>query len=450
MKSQINIENLWIYKYIILITFLVLACAYVFFFEWNSFVLMIAALFGIYMAMNIGANDVANNMGPAVWAWAISLWWAIVIAAIFEAGWAIIAGGDVVGTVKSGIIDPAMITDSNDYIAIMMATLVWAALWINIATYLKAPVSATHSVIGGLIGAWVAWAWASIVDWSQISSIVASWIISPLMGWCIAAIITVAISKTILEKDDRSQSAKTWVPIYVWVMTWAFCAYLIMKWLKNILPEISLLWAIGIGFVIALIVTIAMLIHLKSKNFILKNSKKAINHLFNVPLVFAVALLSFAHGANDVANAIGPLAWVVDVVRSQWINWSVGIPLWVMLLGAAGLSIGLMIFGARLIRTVGSEITKLNQSRAFAVALAAAVTVIVASQLGLPVSSTHIAIGWIFGVGFVRQYMKYRSWIQKSYVEKSMIKNIALAWVITLPVSALIAAGMFYVISYTL
>ena len=456
--TKIQLEDLWNLKYLIVIAFLVICLVYVYMFQPNmswewSIILVIAALFWVYMAMNIGANDVANNMGPAVGAKAITLWGAIVIAAIFEASWALIAWGDVVNTIKKWIIDPNLITDTNTYLAIMMATLMWAAVWINIATYFKAPVSATHSVIGWLIGAWVAGVGIEIVDWSQIWMIVASWIISPLMWWGIAAAIIIAITFTIFTKEDRSEAAKTWVPIYVGLMTWAFSSYLLMKGFRNLFKQydivIELIDALMIWFILALIVTVVSMIHLKGKNFILKNSKKSINHLFNIPLIFAIALLSFAHGANDVANAIWPLAAIVDTIQWGWeIHGKVWIPFWVMLLGAGGLSIGLVVFGWRLIKTVWKGITKLNQSRAFAVALAAAITVIIASQLGLPVSSTHIAIWWIFWIGLARQFLKRLDGQEKHYIEPGMVKHIALAWIITLPVSGLIAASMFYVIMF--
>ena len=456
--NKIDLEDLGKTKYLVVLVFLIFSLVYVYFCQpalnqESSILLVVATLFGIYMAMNIWANDVANNMGPAVGAKAISLGWAIVIAWIFEASWALIAGGDVVNTIKKWIIDPSLIGDSGTYLAIMMATLMWAALWINIATYFKAPVSATHSVIGWLIGAGIAWVWVQIVDWSQIWLIVASWIISPLMGWSIAAAILIAITATIFSKEDKSEAAKTWVPIYVGLMTWAFSSYLLMKGFKNLFQQydihIDLTMALIIWFILALLVTVSTMIHLKGKNYILKNSKKSINNLFNIPLIFAVALLSFAHGANDVANAIWPLAAIVDTI--QWwgeIHGSVGIPFWVMLLWAMWLSIGLVVFGGRLIKTVGKWITKLNQSRAFAVALAAAITVIIASQLWLPVSSTHIAIGWIFWVWLARQYLKHIHGVEKHYIEKWMIKHIALAWIITLPISWLIAAWMFYVIMF--
>ncbi len=457
--SKIQLEDLGKVKYILLLCFVIFSLLYVHLFQldvmWeHSIVLVIATLFWIYMAINIGANDVANNMWPAVWAKAISLAGAIIIAAIFEASGALIAGGDVVNTIKKWIIDPSLITDSHTYVVIMMSTLMWAAVWINIATYLKAPVSATHSIIGWLIGAWIAGVGIEIVNWNQIWLIMASWVISPLMWWGIAACIFIAITYSIFSRDNRSEAAKTWVPIYIGLMTWAFSSYLLMKWLTNLFDQYAIeihLWdALIVWFFFALIVTIITMIHLKGKNYILKNSKKSINHLFNIPLIFAVALLSFAHGANDVANAIGPLAAIVESI--QWWGWTIGqevwIPFWVMIVWALGLSIWLIVFGWRLIKTVGKWITKLNQSRAFSVALAAAITVIIATQYWLPVSSTHIAIGGIFGIWFARQFLKHIHWVEKHYIESSMIKHIALAWVITLPVSWLIAAGMFYSIMF--
>lgn len=456
--NSTHLEETWKIKYFLVLFFLIFSLSYVYFFQTNmlgesSILLVIATLFGIYMAMNIWANDVANNMWPAVGAKAISLLWAIIIAAIFEASGAIIAWWDVVNTIKKWIINPNLITDSNTYLTIMMSTLIWAAIWINIATYFRAPVSATHSVIWWLIWAWTAGVWMHIVDWWQIWLIAASWVISPLMGGTIAAIIIIAITLTIFSKENRSNAAKTWVPIYVWLMTWAFSSYILMKGFKNIFEKYGIIIELGnailIGFIWALIVTVWTMIHLKWKNFILKNSKKSINHLFNIPLIFAVALLSFAHWANDVANAIGPLAAIVDVV--QWgaqIHGKVGIPFWVMILWAAWLSIGLIIFWGRLIKTVGTWITKLNQSRAFAVALAAAITVIIASQLWLPVSSTHIAIGGIFWIWIARQFLKKLNGIEKHYIQAGMIRHIALAWIITLPVSWLIAASTFYLIMF--
>ena len=385
----------------------------------NNVFLAIAALFGAYMAMNIGANDVANNVGPAVGSKALTMGGAIVIAAIFEAAGAFIAGGDVVSTIKNGIIDVNSFgTDINAFIWAMMAALLAAAVWLNLATYFKAPVSTTHSIVGGVMGAGIAAGGFGVVAWGTMGGIVASWVISPLLGAIVAALFLYTIKKTMVYKDDKMAAAKIWVPIFVAIMTWAFVTYLTLKGVTNIWPSIvetfsflpdekkpsfGIAAILGLIFAVVIYVLVRKTVAARAEN--LENNRDSINMLFTVPLIFAAALLSFAHGANDVANAIGPLAAINDAVMTGEISSKAGIPLWVMAVGAFGIVIGLALYGPTLIRSVGSEITELDQMRAFSVAMAAAITVIIASQLGLPVSSTHIAIGGIFGVGFLREYL---------------------------------------------
>jgi len=385
----------------------------------NNMFLAIAALFGAYMAMNIGANDVANNVGPAVGSKALTMGGAIVIAAIFEAGGAFIAGGDVVKTIKKGIIDIGAFGGNVDpFIWAMMAALLAAALWLNFATMMKAPVSTTHSIVGGVMGAGIAAAGFSIVAWGTMGKIAASWIISPVLGGVIAAIFLFSIKKTMVFKEDKIAAAKRWVPIFVAIMAWAFVTYLTLKGLKKIWPSIvdvlvflpdekkpSFIVAALFGLIVAAIVYIIVKKTVANRATEIENSREGVNLLFTVPLIFAAALLSFAHGANDVANAIGPLAAINDAVMTGGISAKAGIPVWVMAVGAIGIATGLALYGPKLIRTVGSEITELDQMRAFSVAMAASITVIIASQLGLPVSSTHIAVGGIFGVGFLREYL---------------------------------------------
>lgn len=411
---------------------------------YSNVVLVVAAMLAFYLAVNIGANDVANNLGPAVWAKAITIGWAILLAWIFEASGAIIAWGDVVNTIKGGIINGSSIQDKSVFIGIMLATLFGSAVWINIATYTKSPVSATHSVIGWLIGAAIIALGFDVIQWEKITQIVASWIISPVLGWGIAAGLLWSIDLTIMKKEDRHAAAQKWVPVYVGLMAWAFSSYLIMKWLKQIVHvEISTAYITGALFALAVYFFVKRLLVKYSGLF--KNSKKSINKLFNIPLVFSAALLSFAHGANDVANAIGPFAAIYDTVTLWDISvWDVGIPIWIMIIWALWLAIGLGVYGSTLIKTVWNEITKLNQVRAYCVALSAAITVIIASMLGLPVSSTHIAIGWIFGIGLYREFEKKLAGKSKSYLDKSMLRQIILSWIITLPASAFIAA-----LSYT-
>jgi len=390
----------------------------------NNMFLAVAALIGAYMAMNIGANDVANNVGPAVGSKAMTLTTAIIIAAVFEAAGALIAGGEVVKTIKKGIIDISAFGGNADpFIWAMMAALLAAALWLNFATMMKAPVSTTHSIVGGVMGAGIAAAGFSIVSWSTMGKIAASWVISPVLGGIIAAAFLFAIKKSIVFKDDKIAAAKKYVPIFVGLMSWAFITYLTLKGLKKIWPQVvdvlnfiplvsiemtkkpTLTTALILGFIAALTTYIWVKAKLKAKHE-LKNSRESVNTLFTIPLIFAAALLSFAHGANDVANAIGPLAAINDAVVNGGISSKASIPLWVMGVGALGIALGLALYGPKLIKTVGSEITELNQIRAFSIAMAASITVIIASQLGLPVSSTHIAIGGVFGVGFLREYLQ--------------------------------------------
>ena len=407
----------------------------------NNMFLAVAALIGAYMAMNIGANDVANNVGPAVGSKALTLTTAIVIAAIFEAGGALIAGGEVVKTIKKGIIDISAFGGNADpFIWAMMAALLAAALWLNFATMMKAPVSTTHSIVGGVMGAGIAAAGFGIVSWSTMGKIAASWVISPVLGGIIAAAFLFSIKKSIVFKDDKIAAAKKYVPIFVALMSWAFVTYLTLKGLKKIWPQVvdilnfiplvsiemtkkpSLTTALTLGLIAAIIVYFLVKSNLK-KTQELKNSRESVNTLFTIPLIFAAALLSFAHGANDVANAIGPLAAINDAVINGGISSKASIPLWVMGVGALGIALGLALYGPKLIKTVGSEITELNQIRAFSVAMAASITVIIASQLGLPVSSTHIAIGGVFGVGFLREYLQLSDSHATIEEDKTTIKD---------------------------
>lgn len=475
----------------------------------NTLLLVFATIVGGYMAMNIGANDVANNVGPAVGSRAITLIGAIIIAAICEAMGAIIAGGEVVDTIKSGIIDARSLSEPRIFVALMLAALTSGALWLHLATAIGAPVSTTHSIVGGILGAGIAAAGMEVVNWLELLRIASSWIISPVLGGVIAVIFLYIIKKSITYKDNKREAAKTVVPILIFIMTWAFSLYLILKGLKKVIPTLSMGTAVGIGFVIAVIVYFAVRPIVAKKADTLLNTKEDINSLFTIPLIFAAALLSFAHGANDVANAIGPLAAINETLENLGEATQIAkanVPLWIMLVGGLGISLGLALYGPRLIRTVGSEITELDKMRAFCIAMSAAVTVLLASQLGLPVSSTHIALGAIFGIGFLREYLKKRYYemqqtiieaykgkdakeveefldkfnkaniknkglileslkkskvkapinkserklLKKAYkeelVKRSAVKRIVASWLITVPVSALLGGITYYVI----
>lgn len=423
----------------------------------NNTIIMLAGVLGGYMALNIGANDVANNVSPAVGSKALTMTGALVIAAIFEAAGSMIAGGDVISTIKDGIIDPDMIAGNAVFITIMLSALLSAALWLNLATYLGAPVSTTHSIVGAVMGSGIAAAGVAIVNWGTMTKIVASWVISPVLGGVIAALLFKFIKHTILGKDNKIAAAKRWVPILISIMASCFTMYIITKGFKHILKvDDNTVWLTGVIILFALPLLIKPFVNASAGK--MENRAKSVNKLFTLPLIISAALLSFAHGANDVANAVGPLAAIVSTASGEAVTTSVGIPIWVMMIGAFGISFGLVLFGPGIIRTVGEKITKLDQVRAFCVALSAALTVIVASQLGLPVSSTHITVGGIFGVGLYREFSghKKREKAAKDISAKKLQKrklvrrwhvlSIASAWVVTVPCAALLSAGIYYVL----
>lgn len=400
----------WLLRYGVVVAFLIGIFVYVTFISRDlsgGFLLIFAAVVGGYMAINIGANDAANNIGPTVGSQAMTMGGAIALAAVCEAAGAIIAGGDVVGTIKSDIIDPSLVEDSREFIWLMAGALTAGAVWLNFATWMGAPVSTTHSIVGGVLGAGIAAGGLGIADWSVMGAIVSSWVISPVLGGLIAAATLFFIKHTILYRPDVMGAAQRFVPWLVALMAWAFGTYLMLKGVKKIWKA-DFLEASLIGLIAAIIVYWLTSRSVRKKVAALENTRANVNDLFTVPLIFAAGLLSFAHGANDVANAIGPLAAIADALNTGGVVTKAAIPLWVLLLGGLGLAVGLAAFGPKLIRTVGGEITELDKSRAFCIAIAAAVTVIIASQLGLPVSSTHIALGGVFGVGFLREYLKTR------------------------------------------
>ncbi len=429
-----------------------------------SFVVVAAAVFGAYMALNIGANDVANNMGPAVGANALTMGGAIVIAAIAESAGALLAGGDVVSTISKGIIDPQAVATTNTFIWAMMAALVSSALWVNLATWIGAPVSTTHSVVGGVMGAGIAAAGFAAVNWPTMSKIAASWIISPVLGGVIAALFLAVIKAKVIYQEDKIAAARRWVPILVGIMAGAFASYLALKGLKKIIKiDLQTALLIGLSFgVLSWLITRPLIAR---QSVGLENRNKSLKVLFRFPLVISAALLSFAHGANDVANAVGPLAAIVHASEFGDFAAKVAIPSWVMVIGAFGISFGLFLFGPKLIRMVGSQITKLNPMRAYCVSLSAAITVIVASWLGLPVSSTHIAVGAVFGVGFFREWHaenRLRKFAlqrpaelriapeerrRRKLVRRSHFMTIVAAWVITVPAAALLSGVTFWILT---
>ncbi len=432
---------------------------------------IIAAVIAAYMGLNIGANDVANNMGPAVGSRVLSMSGAIAIAALCEASGAIMAGGDVVSTVANDLMVADHGLSDINYIHVMMAALLSAALWIHLATYLGAPVSTTHSIVGGVMGAAAAAAGVSAVNWSIMGKIAASWVISPVSGGLIAALLLGLIKWLIIYREDRIGAARRWVPVLVGLMAGVFAMYLVSKGLRRVWnPSEATVYIYGAVFAgLGFAVTRPWITRRASQ---MENRRKSIAELFTLPLIFSVSLLSFAHGANDVANAVGPLAAIVSTAEAGTTGAAkVALPLWVLAIGALGISLGLSLFGPRLIRTVGEKITRMDPIRAFCVALAAAITVLVASALGMPVSSTHIAIGAVFGVGYLREFItnkgvpnpavqprtlylatpklnatpeeaviNFQKRERRRLVRRQHVFGIAAAWIVTVPAAGVLAA----------
>ncbi|WP_313602322.1 inorganic phosphate transporter [Rhizobium sp.] len=439
----------------------------------GSVIVIAAAALAGYMAMNIGANDVTNNIGAAVGARAMTMGFGLALAAVFEVAGAVLAGGNVATTIASGITNGALISSPNVLIWAMMAALLAAAVLINIATWASAPISTTHSIVGAVMGAGIAAAGFGAINWGLVAGITASWVVSPVLGAMIAAAFLLLVKETIIYREDKITSAKTWVPVLIGIMTGVFAGYLTLvggNQLRAPSPYLASLVTVVTGL-IAWRVLIPVIARQAEG---LENRNQSLRKLFRIPLILSAALMSFAHGANDVSNAIGPLAAIVGAVQdvaTGSVHGMPGVPLWELVIGGLGISLGLLLYGPKLVRLVGAEITKLNPMRAYCVSLSTGLTVLVASWIGMPVSSTHIAVGAVFGVGLFREwytrnskrryeYMRVRSGrdiqlepeereagehnddeMKRRYlVRRSHILSILVAWIITLPAAAGLAA----------
>ncbi|POF27714.1 inorganic phosphate transporter [Roseibium marinum] len=431
-------------------------------------ILIAASVTSGYMALNIGANDVANNVGPAVGARIVSVTGALIIAAICESAGALLAGSEVISTVSGDILSPRNVIDNTSFMLAMLTALAASALWINLATYIGAPVSTTHSIIGGILGAGIAVSGFSAINWTTMSAIAASWVISPVLGGAIAAALMAFINARVIYNENKLEAARFWLPVLLGVMGTTFTAYMLLRTPAFLAPLPGLLAAV-LPIVTGLVVWSFYRRVVSAQTIDLENGTVSLRVLFTVPLLITAGLLSFAHGANDVANAIGPLAAIVFSQSTELTDlhfWFLGslspdIPLWVKMVGAFGISAGLLLFGRRLVTVVGKKITKLSPVRAFCIALATAITVLGASGLGLPVSSTHIAVGSVFGVGFYREWYFNRHVVKGDrskpgkfirnreerrhlrLVRRSNLVTIIAAWIVTVPSAALLAAGLF-------
>ena len=407
-----------------------------------GFILMaMAVVFGLYMTWGIGANDVANAMGTSVGSGAITVKQAILIAAIFEFAGAFIAGGNVTKTIRKGIIDPASIVNTPEILVFgMLAALLAAAVWLMIASSKGWPVSTTHSIIGAVIGFAVVGIGVDAVQWGKVGQIAASWVVSPVLGGTIAFLLMMSIRRLILNTENPFQSAKRWGPAYVFLVGFIISLVTLFKGLKHLNIELS----VGMSFVVAVIFGLVLagigwfLINRvdvdpgSDRDFHFASVEK----VFTPMMIFTACAMAFAHGSNDVANGIGPLAAVVSIIQSGGeVTQSADLPLWILVLGGVGIVTGLATMGYRVMKTIGSGITQLTPSRGYCATLAAAATVVLASRTGLPVSTTHIAVGAVIGVGLARGV---------GAIDLRVIGNIVVSWVVTLPVGAALAAIFFF------
>jgi PiT family inorganic phosphate transporter len=436
---------------------------------------ILGAAAAAYMAINVGANDVANNMGPAVGAKALTMGAALLIAAVFDMAGALLAGHGVIKTVSQDLLSLDSGLSGQVLVRVMISATLAAALWVNLSTFTGAPVSTTHAIVGGVVGAGIAAAGLDAVEWQSVGIIASSWTVSPLLGGLLAAGLHTIIRKLITRKTDKVGAARRWVPVLIGVMAGTFALYLQTLFIHPASLALPVISALGV----ALLSYGLARPWVQRRSRTLENNKRQIGRLFRPPLIGAAALLSFAHGTNDVANAVAPLIAIMPLVEGGSVPSLLDVPFWILIIGAAGIGIGILCFGPRVIHTIGEQITKLNEIRAFCVALAAAITVLLASILGLPISSTHVAVGAVFGVGFLREYLALRNMHdtavpvatqsldaallndtpqqaiarerrgdRRHLVRRLKVARIAAAWLVTIPASALLAAAIFAAMSW--
>jgi len=412
-----------------------------FFTEYNMILIYMAGIFGLLMAFGIGANDVANAMGTSVGSKALTIKQAIIIAMIFEFAGAFLAGGEVTSTIRKGIIDAGALADTPELLVFgMLASLLAAGIWLIVATYFGWPVSTTHSIVGAIVGFAAVGIGMEIVQWGKVGSIVASWVVSPLLSGTMAFMLFTSVQKLILNTDDPLKNAKKYVPFYMFLAGFMIALVTLFKGLKhvgiNFETPVSISIAVAFGALIMLIGKIVISrqqpVSSEDKDFHYASVEK----VFAVLMVVTACGMAFAHGSNDVANAIGPLAAVVSVVENEGVIGSKSaLPPWILLLGGAGIMAGLALYGRRVMATIGKKITELTPSRGFAAELAAAMTVVFASGTGLPISTTHTLVGAVLGVGMARGI---------AALNLGVLRSIAVSWVVTLPAGAILSMMFFF------
>ncbi|MEQ8332208.1 inorganic phosphate transporter [Nisaea sp.] len=416
----------------------------------------VVALTGGYMALNIGANDVANSVAPIVGARVLPLGAALLLAAVAETAGALFASEHVAGRIAYRIVDQNAVQDPVQFVHGMLAALAGAALWINAANFVRVPISTTHSIVGGIVGVAVFAIGTGPVIWPEISLITLGWFLSPVISAAAAILILAFIKAELLDVQDKLRAARTWIPLLIAAMATLFTLYLISKGLANVwAPQTPVLVTTTLAAFIAALVLSGP--YIRRASIGLANKGQSVRSLFRLPLIAAGGFLAFSHGANDIANIVGPVTAILHVQETADLDLSFTIPIWILLLGALGLACGVLFFSTGMVRVVATRITKINPIRAYAIAMATASTVSAASWIGLPVSTTQIAVGAIFGIGIYREFRTRRDQ-EKRVIERGAKRKkqrmlirrddairILAVWAVTFPAAGLISATLFWV-----
>jgi PiT family inorganic phosphate transporter len=408
---------------------------------YGTAMMILAIIFGLYMTWGIGANDLANAMGTSVGAGAVSVKQAIIIAMIFEFLGAVLAGGHVTATIRKGIIDPSTVINNPEILIYgMLASLLAAAVWLMIASAKGWPVSTTHSIVGALIGFAIVGIGPEAVKWGKVGSVVMSWIVSPIVGGTISFLLVMSTRKLIFNTDTPLKNAKKYAPMYIFLVGFVISLVTLFKGLSHLHLKLTTIESFVVATAFGLLTaTIGWSFIRKIKDDPTANksfSYASVEKVFTPMMLFTACSMAFAHGSNDVANGIGPLAAIYSIISSGGeVMQTSTLPLWILLLGGGGIVLGLITLGYRVMLTVGKKITELTPSRGFCAELAAAITVVIASRTGLPVSTTHILVGSVLGVGLARGV---------GALDLRVVLNIVISWLVTLPAGALMAMLFFF------
>jgi PiT family inorganic phosphate transporter len=411
--------------------------------EHATLFVLLAGSFGLFMAWGIGANDVANAMGTSVGSRALSVRQAVLIAAVFEFGGAVLAGGQVTATIRKGIVDPALLAGTPELLIYgMLASLLAAGFWLLIASFFGWPVSTTHSIVGAIVGFAAVGIGIEAVRWGKVGSIAASWVVSPALAGILAYALFQSVRLLILDATDPLRQAKRWVPWYIFLVGFTVALVTLLKGLKHVGLTLSFtqscLAAAAAGALTMAIGYAAVARVRPDPAADASFHYASVERVFTVLMVITACAMAFAHGSNDVANAIGPVAAVVSIAQAGGsVAQNSATPIWILLVGAAGIVAGLSMYGHKVMATIGTRITLLTPSHGFAATLAAAGTVVLASGTGLPISTTHTLVGAVLGVGLARGI---------GAIDLRVVRTIVVSWLVTLPAGAILAIGFFFLL----